>query len=382
MKRSLNLLLALLAAAAPGAVFADRIEKHLTASAGQTLEIDLRTGGGITVRPGAEGAVDVVADRGRRNPEDCEVTIESSPRGVRIASRYLGNRESNSSNLEIEVRVPRRFDVEVKTMGGGVHLEGLEGSFSGSTMGGELELLGLTGKADLSTMGGEIHVAHGRLDGKVSTMGGDVLIEDIDGNLRGSSMGGEVTYRDARRGGAGDSQGGPIVMSSMGGDVNVDTAPRGAEVSTMGGDVRVRSAHDHVKAVTMGGDIRLDSVDGWVDASTMGGKVEVVVVGGGARDARRDVRLDSKSGDLRLTVPDGFAMDVDIEIAYTRNSTRRYRVISDFPLPTEDESAEWDTGNGTPRKIIRVRGRVPGGGTAARVVMSTINGDVYLKRAQ
>ena len=50
MKRSLNLLLALLAAAAPGAVFADRVEKHLTASAGQTLEIDLRTGGGITVR--------------------------------------------------------------------------------------------------------------------------------------------------------------------------------------------------------------------------------------------------------------------------------------------------------------------------------------------
>jgi len=381
MKPSLYALIALLAAAVPGAAFADRIEKHLTASAGQTLEIDLRTGGGITVRPGADGAVDVVADRGTRNPEDCEVTIESSSRGVRIASRYVGRRDSHSSNLEIEVRVPRRFDVEVKTMGGGVHLEGLEGSFSGSTMGGELELVGLTGKADLSTMGGEIHVAHGRLDGKVSTMGGDVLIEDIDGNLRGASMGGQVTYRDARRGAAGDSQGGPIVMSSMGGDVNVDAAPRGAEVSTMGGDVRVRSAHDHVKAETMGGDIRLDSVDGWIDASTMGGKVEATVINGGAA-LRRDVRLDSKSGDLRLTVPDGFAMEVDIEIAYTRNSTRRYRVISDFALGTEDESADWATGDGTPRKIIRVRGRVPGGAAPARVVLSTVNGDVYLKRAQ
>ncbi len=383
MKLSRYAVLALLSAAAPGAVFADRIEKHLTASSGQTLEIDLRTGGGITVRPGAEGAVDVIADRGTRNPDECEVTIESSPRGVRIASRYLGHRNNNSSNLEIEVRVPRRFDVELRTMGGDVHLEGLEGSFSGSTMGGGLELLALTGKTDLSTMGGAIHVAHGRLDGKVSTMGGDVLIEDMDGNLRGSSMGGKVTYRDARKDGAGDAQGGPIVMSSMGGDIDVDDAPRGAEVSTMGGDVRVRSARDHVKAQTMGGDIRLDRVDGWVDASTMGGRVEVTVVGGttGQPDARRDVRLDSKSGDLRLTVPDGFAMDVDIEIAYTRNSTRRYRVISDFPLQTEDEGAEWDSSEGTPRKTIRVRGRVPGGATPARVVLSTVNGDVYLKRA-
>jgi hypothetical protein len=116
------------------------------------------------------------------------------------------------------VRVPRRFDVEVKTMGGGVHLEGLEGSFSGSTMGGELELVGLTGKADLSTMGGEIHVAHGRLDGKVSTMGGDVLIEDIDGNLRGS-VDGRPGHPIATRGAAprATARAGPIVMSSMGG---------------------------------------------------------------------------------------------------------------------------------------------------------------------
>jgi len=381
MKRTIITLLFLLATLAPGAALCDRIEKTLPAHPGQALEIDLRTGGAITVTPGDDATVQVVADRGSRDNEDYEVTIDATSRGVRIGSRYVAHKSTYSSNLDVKVRVPRRFDIELRTMGGDVHLEGLEGRFSGSTMGGALELLSLSGSTDLSTMGGAVHVAGGRLDGKVSTMGGNVLIEDVDGNLRGSSMGGQVTYRGRKRTG-GEAGGSPIIMSSMGGDMNVDDAPNGAEVSTMGGDVRIRSAHDHVKAETMGGDIRIDSVDGWVDASTMGGRVEVTVIDGGTAGARRDVRLDSKSGDLHLTVPAGFAMDVDIEIAYTRNSTRRYRVISDFPLQTEDESGEWDSTQGTPRKTIRVRGRVPGGAAPARVVLSTINGDVYLKRAQ
>jgi DUF4097 and DUF4098 domain-containing protein YvlB len=369
----------LAAAVVASAVRADRIEKRLAASPGQTLEIDLKTGGAITVRAGADDAVEVAIDR--RDGDECEVTVEPSGRGVRIESRYVGHRSNYSSHLEVEARVPHRFLVDLRTMGGDVHLEGLEGRFSGSTMGGELELVDLAGSVDLSTMGGDIRVQKSRLDGKVSTMGGMVRIEDNQGDLKGSSMGGAVTYENARSGGGEGHGRGPVVMSSMGGDVNVEDAPQGAELNTMGGSVHVRTARDHVKAETMGGDIKLERVDGWIDASTMGGRVEATVVDGGA-PGRRDVRLESKSGDLRLTVPAGFAMDVDIEIAYTRNSTRRYRVISDFELATEDETGDWDTSHGSPRKIIRVRGHVGGAAAPARVVLRTINGDVYLKRAQ
>lgn len=368
----------LLAFALTGGAFADRLEKRLEARPGQTLEIDLRTGGTITVVPGDDTAVVVTVER--REIDAIDVTIEPSSRGVRVESRYHGRRQNDNGNLEIEARVPRHSNVQVSTMGGDVRLEGLEGRFSGSTMGGEIQLTDLTGDADLSTMGGNIRVQRSRLDGSVSTMGGTVRIQDNRGNLKGSSMGGAVSYKNSGpdKGTPGEA-GGPIVMSSMGGDVNVDDAPQGAELSTMGGDVHVSSARDHVKAVTMGGDIRLENVDGWVDAATMGGRVEVSVVRGDGA-GRRDVRLDSKSGDLRLTVPADFAMDVDVEITYTRNSTRRYRVISDFPLATEDEGGEWDTSHGSPRKTIRVRGRVPGRGEPARVVLRTINGDVYLSR--
>jgi len=357
----------------PAAAFADRIERTLPSAPGQELEIDLRTGGAIDVRAGDDAAIHVIADRGGSDAADIELEIEGTAHGARIASRYNGGRHSSDTDVKLDVRVPKHFDVRLKTMGGDVHLEGLEGSFSGETMGGALELVSLTGKVALSTMGGEIHAERSHLDGKVSTMGGNVLIEDVEGDLKGSSMGGQVTYKNAgpvRAGGA------AIDMSSMGGDLNVDQAPNGARLSTMGGNVRVRSASSYVKAETMGGDVMLDRVDGWIDAQTMGGRVTATVVGD-ATKGRRDVRLESKSGDLHLTVPADFDMDIDIELVYTRNSTRRYRVDSDLPLKIE-ESKDWESNYGTPRKVIHATGRVGTG--AARIVLRTVNGDVTLTR--
>lgn len=364
--------------AVPFAARADQIHKEIPVSAGGELEIDLRTGGSITVRAGDEAVAAITVERGGRDAADIEVTVEPSPRGARIAAHYRHSVNNNSSDLAIEARVPKHFSVTLKTMGGDVHLDGLVGKFDGETMGGGLELNALEGEVELSTMGGEIRVTKSKLDGKVSTMGGDVLVEDVEGSLKGSSMGGAVTYRNVRRG-SGTAPGGrsPVVMSSMGGDLKVDDAPDGAEVKTMGGTVRVRSAAGYVKAETMGGDINIDRIDGWVDASTMGGDITVTMTGDPAT-GRRDVRLDSKSGELRLAVPADLAMDIDIELQYTRNSTRRYRVVSDFPLKIEEDS-EWDSSHGTSRKTIRATGR-QGAGTH-RIVLRTVNGDVYLSRA-
>ncbi|MEO8503332.1 MAG: hypothetical protein ABI609_05500 [Acidobacteriota bacterium] len=365
--------------ALPVVARADQIHKDIPVTAGGELEIDLRTGGAITVVAGDEGTAAITVNRAGRDASEIEVTVEPSAHGARVTARYTHSFNNRSSDLAIEARVPKRFSVSVKTMGGDVRLEGLEGKFEGETMGGALELTDLRGQVDLSTMGGEIHVSRSKLDGKVSTMGGDVRVEDVEGTLKGSSMGGSVTYRNVRRGDgkSGDSKGTPVVMSSMGGDLNVDDAPDGAEVKTMGGNVHVRSAGTFVKAETMGGDVKLDRVDGWIRAGTMGGDITATVTEG-IGGARRDVELDSKSGELRLTVPASLAMDIDIELQYTRNSTRRYRVVSDFPLTTTESSA-WEGSFGTPRKTIHATGK-QGAGTH-RIVLRTVNGDIYLTRA-
>lgn len=185
---------------------------------------------------------------------------------------------------------------------------------------------------------------------------------------------------------------GVVKIHQMGGDINVESAPEGAELGTMGGSIHVGSA-SFVKASTMGGDIEVDHASGPVNASTMGGRIEIRQASGaihastmsgdvrahltGASGSPREVKLSSMSGSILLTVPKDFGMEVHIKLAYTRNSSQNYRIIQHLGL-SEQESPEWETHHGTPRKFIIATGRVGDGKN--QVTIDTINGDVVLKQ--
>ena len=123
----------------------------------------------------------------------------------------------------------------------------------------------------------------------------------------------------------------------------------------------------------MGGDIRIDEVDGWVKATTMAGDVDVTVLGG------HDIEITSMYGEITLTVPSGVGLEIDIELDYTKNSSRDYRIESDFPL-SQQESQDWDYGHGSARKTIKGTGTAGGGGH--KVVIRTVNGNIYLKQGR
>ena len=184
-----------------------------------------------------------------------------------------------------------------------------------------------------------------------------------------------------------------VSVHKMGGDIDVANAPDGANLSTMGGGIRLGSAGPFAKLKTMGGDISVGHVSGSVDASTMGGKIDIGQAGGaihastmagdvtahltGSANGKRDITLSSMSGAILLTVPKDYGMDVQIKLAYTRNSDGKYRVIQHLGL-TERQTTEWDTHDGNPRKYIYVTGRVGKGGNTVKI--DTINGDISLKQ--
>ncbi len=185
-----------------------------------------------------------------------------------------------------------------------------------------------------------------------------------------------------------------VSVHKMGGGIDVASAPDGADLSTMGGDIHLGSAGAFAKAKTMGGDIDIDHAAGSVDASTMGGKINIGQAAGaikastmagdvtahltGPSTARRDVSLSSMSGAILLTVPKDYGMDVQIKLAYTKNSEGKYRVMQHLGL-TERQTTEWDTSHGgTPRKYIYVTGRVGNGQNSVKI--DTINGDIVLKQ--
>jgi DUF4097 and DUF4098 domain-containing protein YvlB len=363
----------------------DIYREEVSASAGEHLELRLRTGGSVHIVGTDLSSVRVEATKRGRDAADVEIRIRRvGRRTVQVVSEYDGRPDNRSSNISFVIQVPRRFDIELDSMGGEVRIEDVEGEIRGGTMGGELTLARLRGRLNLSTMGGNIELRDSQVDGSVSTMGGTVTLEDVTGNVNGSSMGGNVVYRNVRRSSTSASSSPSSSMSTakevristMGGDVNVADATAGANVSTMGGNIRIAQAAQYVKASTMGGNIRLDSLDGWVEASTMGGDVIVTMVGDPERGDRH-VKLTSMGGDITLNVPASLGMRFDITLAYTRNSKQNYEIRSDFPIQTR-RTSEWERTKGDARRYVYGTGTV---GSGRHVIeIETVNGNVNVRR--
>lgn len=347
------------------------VEKEFTVNPGQTLEVDLDTGGSVTIK-GSD--VNKVVVRGRltgRDVTDIDFRVERMNNGVKIESEYKSSWRNHSGGVDLEVTVPSRFDLDVETLGGEIAVDGVEGYLEGSTMGGQLDLRNLKGTVDMSTMGGNVRLVSSKVDGEVSTMGGRVELRDVEGNVKGKSMGGNVIYDNVRP--AAGAAARPVEISTMGGDIEVPSAPGGANVSTMGGDIEVESAAKFVKAKTMGGDITIREVDGWVEATTMGGDIEVRITG---TEGDRHIDLSSKGGDVTVELPAGFSMDVDIEIDYGRRGRDEAEIVSDFPLNVDDRSDKggWSGTVGT----VHGSGSVNGGRN--KVTIRTIDGTVTLRK--
>jgi len=334
--------------------------REFPASPGQTLTLDLEAGGSINIEAWERSQISVTYSIRGKDADRTRIEFVDGAGGLKIISGYESRRGSHSADIDLDIKVPREFDIDLDSMGGSFKIEGVTGSFSGKTMGGALTLHDVRGHAKLTTMGGEISLSNSELDGYLKTYGGEVRFEDVVGNVKGSSMGGNV-----------DVNGDTVQISTMGGEIEIDEAPEGASLHTMGGDIRVTDAGRFVDATTMGGDVVLEAVDGWVKATTYGGDVEVTLVGSGG-----DVEITSMSGDVVLTLPAGFSAEFDLELAYTKGSRQDYEIITDLNLQRSQKN-EWDHSHGSPRKYIRATGTVGGG--EYKVKIRTINGDIRVK---
>lgn len=367
----------------------------------QTREIPVSPGGLLTINLESGGDVEIIgagvsAARVEYSVRDDEVgyynTIVNPTKGGLEIKTQLERHVQNSRGIDFKITLPKKFNIELESMGGDLTIENLEGSFSGKTMGGELVLRGVRGSARLVTMGGEIELSDSELDGYLKTKGGEVLFRNVTGEIDGSSEGGRVRYENVKdrsgryRAPEQISESGltskTIVISTMGGEIDVDGAPEGAKVHTRGGPVQVTNARKFVQATTMGGDIRIKVEDGWVDATTVAGDITADIktgLGGGDEG----IRLESKAGDIVLTIPAGLSLKFDLTIAYTKNSDQSYRIVSDFPVE-EERTQNWeypehgDRSDGNARKYIYGRGSIGGGTIDAEI--KTVNGNITIRK--
>jgi hypothetical protein len=354
-------------------LYAGDLKKEFDTSAGSLLEMDIKTGGSIEISGWDKDKAEVtVYFRGSKLDEDINLEIKQFKKGVSVNASAYGN---SNSDLRFEIKVPNKYDLDLKTMGGEIQVKDVEGELEGETMGGNIELDHLKGSARFKTMGGNIKVTDSDVDGKVNSMGGNIIFTDVAGNIDGSTMGGNVIYKNKNKS---NKSGKNVKISTMGGNINIAEAMSGADVTTMGGNIDIAKAAEFVKASTMGGNIDINDIDGWVKASTMGGDIDVKMTGDPAK-GERDVNISSMGGDIELVLPEGISAEFDVRITFTRKSNQDFKIESDFPLKIEEDK-EWQYNDGDPHKDITGAGKT--GNAKNLIKISTHNGDISIKKGK
>jgi hypothetical protein len=155
-------------------------------------------------------------------------------------------------DVEYRVTVPDKFNADLETSGGPIYLRHMGGDVNARTSGGGITLEGGQGKAVVHTSGGAIHITEVAGDVDASTSGGGISIEGNLGRVRAHTSGGGIDIREAK---------GAINASTSGGGVTASLVGQPKEdcrLNTSGGSIHVNLSRD----------IRVD-----LDASTSGGRV-------------------------------------------------------------------------------------------------------------
>jgi len=251
-----------------------RIEKTLKLEPGGTVYLDT-SGGDVRVRGAAESGARVVVTSTSDVERVYDLRFDEQPHAVRIEAhrRSPAGFWSNHISLRFEIQVPKRTNLEIRTGGGDVRADELEGTFRMKTSGGDVETTDLRGNLDAETSGGDMRVRELKGDLRLHTSGGDIRAAGISGHVE---------------------------VQSSGGDIEVDLArgnAYGGDIETSGGEIRVAldpAVSLDLDASAGGGDVHTDL------PLTITGKVAESSLRGTLGKGGQLLRLHSAGGDIRV----------------------------------------------------------------------------------
>lgn len=245
------------------------------------------SGGGIVVRTHQEPKV-VIEAFVRKNghllsPSDDELDdvldnfeLDFSKSGsVITASVKRKSRFSFMSNVGISltITVPEKMSCDVSSSGGGLKIEGVNGTHSFSSSGGGVKLENVKGTTEARSSGGGV---------KATNLSGDVRL---------SSSGGGVSVDGAH---------GSVYARSSGGGVHLNAIHGEADASSSGGGVTVTGETASVKAKSSGGSVKVNismlTKELYLESS--GGGVDAVIHNGDQLGLDLDLRSDHVHIDL------------------------------------------------------------------------------------
>lgn len=290
----------------------DVIKKGFSVSDGGTLRLDGANGKIRVVTGGTGVAVEITrkADgrRAERIMRDHKITFDQQGNDVIIESDIDNDNSWFSWDDDYEVqwniRVPDRYNVEVETSGGSIEVDDIDGTVDARTSGGGIKTGRISREGTLKTSGGSISVAGGGARLVAHTSGGGITIGDTTGPVEAKTSGGSIT------------------------------------LARTGGDVVAR---------TSGGGITIEDALGKVDAHTSGGTIRATM----SRQPNADSSLKTSGGSVIVSLAPSIAVDLDAQ-------SSGGGVSADIPITVQgtqdDDSVRGRINGGGPKLTLRSSG--------------------------
>ena len=291
-----------------------------------------------------------------RVPKEYDLDLKTGGGSISV-NDISGQIKMKTSGGAITVGNVAKGNVDVDTSGGSIKVGNVNGNLKADTSGGKIIVGKVTGKTDLDTSGGRIEVAHSVGQLNAETSGGSITIGSGDSDVNVDTSGGRIKIGMVK---------GNVKADTSGGSITVDGSKGNVQINSSGGNLKVGESGGYVKADTSGGNIIIKKANGYIEADTSGGRIEAEMI---QTDNSKDthVSLDSSGGDITLYIPKGIEATVNAKLKISHSARRDYRIYSDFPLTIKGEDSNRVSG----------KGKINGGGD--KIDISTSNGDIYIK---
>jgi hypothetical protein len=154
----------------------------------------------------------------------------------------------NNVGISLSIIVPREMSCNVSSSGGGLKINGVEGTHEFSSSGGGVKLENTSGSTKAKSSGGSVKANNHKGNIRLSSSGGGVSADEIQGSVYARSSGGGVTVSNVV---------GEVDASSSGGGVSVSGEASSVTAKSSGGSVRVniRNLSDELYLQSSGGGV-------------------------------------------------------------------------------------------------------------------------------
>jgi len=313
----------------------------------------------------------------RRQFDKFRVTATNSGDTAIIKGTCMNDSGRSRLSVNYEIETPQTVGlVYMRSGGGGLTVNNINGRVDGETGGGDIRLDAINGPVSATSGGGTVEIGTVGGDLKVETGGGDIRIRMANGELNAQSGGGNIWIESSAHNAEVETGGGAIEIhrvggalraESGGGDLDIGDVGGAASVETGGGGIRLASAKGAVRAETGGGNISLSGLWGGVNASSGAGSITAEFVGKPANMS--ESRLETSVGNIRVWLPSGFPVSVDASVDVGQERS----IESDFPeLKIRSEGDNFG-----PREVY-AKGAINGGGASLKI--NTNTGSIQIRK--